>query len=209
MPFYWLLPGSQIPFPPRGLEIEHTLWASVSPALCFLWLHSSWFPCLQWDCETCIQPDKQFDLHVCLIKAVVQLVQSQAPLKRPGAQFFTLQGSWGWLILQVYRGISELNLFLESQQLLCVLYHHVFWEFILCYIQVVNADTVWYWLQHQPLWWCLPSASRMFWFQYFKNKLISSNAFGHLLKWAKSWTNTYFGILEADWWKICPRTEKY
>lgn len=42
MPFYWLIPGSQIPFPPGGLEIECSIWASIAPALCFLWLHSSW-----------------------------------------------------------------------------------------------------------------------------------------------------------------------
>lgn len=38
-------------------------------------------------------------------------------------------------------------------------------------------------------------------FNILRTKLISSNAFGPLMKWTKSWTNTHIGILEADWWK--------
>lgn len=38
-------------------------------------------------------------------------------------------------------------------------------------------------------------------FNILRTKLISSNAFGPLMKWTKSWTNTHISILEADWWK--------
>lgn len=88
MVFYWLLPGSQIPFPPGGLEIEHSVLSFSLTSIVFplIALLLAICVCSESWLLACIQPDRQFDLRICLSKAV-QLIPSQASLKHQGAQF--------------------------------------------------------------------------------------------------------------------------
>lgn len=164
MPFYWLIPGSQIPFPPGGLEIECSIWASIAPALCFLWLHSSWLSLFAMRADSWLV----FNLTNSLIFIPIS-VRLLFKCSDPRLHWSTQEHNFSLCkvpkvglflkLIKVY--LSSVSFWRVSHSCLFSIIHK-FSENSFCVVfRFVDEDTVWYWLQYQPLWWCLPATSWM------------------------------------------------